>query len=110
MVNPRAENASATLYASNSSLDLTTIFYTNEAKTTLAPAGNYAIPTNYLTYYITLGNDGKMTGAPQELMQGTDVSWVEDRLKDGDNLIANTSSVGGTCSFVQALGKSVPSL
>ena len=96
LINPREENASATLYASNSSLDLTTIFYTNEAKTTLAPAGNYAIPTNYLTYYITLGNDGKMTGAPQELMQGTDVSWVEDRLKDGDNLIANTSSVGGT--------------
>jgi hypothetical protein len=96
VTNPRAENASATLYASNASLDLTTIFYTNEAKTTLAPAGNYVIPTNYLTYYITLGNDGKMTGAPQELMQGTDTSWVEDRLKDGDNLVSNQSSVGGT--------------
>jgi hypothetical protein len=90
LINPRAENASIKLYASNTSLDLNTIFYTNEAKTTLAPAGNYVIPTNYLTYYITLGNDGKMTGEPQELMHGTDLSWVEDRLKDGDNLIANT--------------------
>jgi hypothetical protein len=96
LINPRAENASIKLYGSNTYLDLNTIFYTNEAKTTLASAGNYVIPTNYLTYYITLGNDGKMTSEPQELMQGTDVSWVEDRLKDGDNLVSNTSSLGGT--------------
>lgn len=96
VTNPRVENTSVKLYASNSSFDLNTIFYTNEAKTTLAPANNYVVPTNYLTYYITIGNNGRMTVEPQELMQGTDVSWVEDRLKDGDNLVSNTLNVGGT--------------
>jgi hypothetical protein len=37
-----------------------------------------------------------MTGAAQELMQGTDTSWVDDDLKNGDGQVDNWASIGGT--------------
>lgn len=103
VTNPFTDNDSVILYGANSSLDTSNTFYTNSAKTNLAPAGNYVIPTNYKTYYVTIGSNGQMTGAPTELMQGTDESWVEDRLKDGDtNLVSNQLGVGGTSLSLDA--------
>jgi len=67
------------LYANNNLLDSTTIFYTNEAKTILASAGNYVIPTQFKSYYVTLGSDGKIVGSKTELIEaGTDTTWVDD--------------------------------
>ena len=69
------------LYANNNLLDSTTIFYTNETKTILASAGNYVVLTNYKSYYITIGANGKMTTSPQELMNaGTDITFVDDSI------------------------------
>jgi hypothetical protein len=66
------------LYANNNLLDSTTIFYTNEAKTILASAGNYVIPTQFKSYYVTLGSDGKIVGSKTELVNaGMDVSFVD---------------------------------
>jgi hypothetical protein len=66
------------LYANNNLLDSTTIFYTNEAKTILASAGNYVIPTQFKSYYVTLGNDGKIVGSKTELVNaGMDVSFAD---------------------------------
>ena len=103
LLNPLTDHSSQILYGSNGNTDLTTIFYTDEAKTILASSGNYVLVTNFKTYYITIGNDGKMTGTPTELMQGADTSWVEDRLKDGDtNLVSNQLNVGGTSLSLDA--------
>jgi hypothetical protein len=77
------------LYANNNLLDSTTIFYTNEAKTILASAGNYVIPTQFKSYYVTLGSDGKIVGSKTELVDaGMDVSFV-------DATIMNFSSDSG---------------
>jgi hypothetical protein len=66
------------LYANNNLLDSTTIFYTNEAKTILASAGNYVIPTQFKSYYVTLGSDGKIVGSKTELVNaGMDASFVD---------------------------------
>lgn len=103
VTNPLIDNDSVILYGANSSLDTSNTFYTNSAKTNLAPADNYVVATNYKTYYITIGSNGKMTGAATELMQGTDTSWVEDRLKDGDtNLVSNQLGIGGTSLALDA--------
>jgi hypothetical protein len=66
------------LYANNNLLDSTTIFYTNSAKTILASAGNYVIPTQFKSYYVTLGSDGKIVGSKTELVTtGMDVSFID---------------------------------
>ena len=68
------------LYANNNLLDSTTIFYTNSAKTILASAGNYVIPTQFKTYYVTLGSDGKIvTDSKKELTaMETGSTWEAD--------------------------------
>lgn len=77
--NPETAEDSQILYANNNLLDSTTIFYTNTAKTILASAGNYVIPTQYKTYYVTLGSDGKISGTKTELIEASaDSSWVDD--------------------------------
>jgi len=75
---PTVDVDSQILYANNNLLDSTTIFYTNEAKTILASAGNYVIPTQFKSYYVTLGSDGKIVGSKTELIEaGTDTTWVD---------------------------------
>ena len=78
---PEITQGSQVLYANNNLLDSTTIFYTNEAKTILASAGNYVIPTQFKSYYVTLGSDGKIVGSKTELILSTaDTSWVDDQI------------------------------
>lgn len=97
LINPYTDVDSEILYANNDLLNSTTIFYKNSGKTILASAGNYVVVTNFKTYYITLGSDGKIVGTKSEVMPtGSDTTWVEDRLKNGDGLISNQLSVGGT--------------
>ena len=97
LINPYTDVDSEILYANNDLLNSTTIFYKNSAKTILASAGNYVVVTNFKTYYVTLGSDGKIVGTKSEVMPtGSDITWVEDRLKNGDGLISNQLSVGGT--------------
>ena len=96
ITDPNVSNGSVPLFGNNSLLNNTTVFYTNEARTSLAPAGNYVVITNFKSYFITLGGNGMMTTTPVEIMQGTDTSWVEDRIWQGNTLVANTGSVGGT--------------
>jgi hypothetical protein len=97
VTNPREDNSSATLYADTNVLNSSNTFYSNSAKTTLASAGNYVVATNYKTYYVTLNSSGKIVGTPSVLMPaGADTSWAEDRLKDGDNLVSNNLTIGGT--------------
>jgi len=97
LTDPYTDVSSETLYANNDLLNSTTIFYKNSAKTILASAGNYVVVTNYKTYFVTLGSDGKIVGSKAEVMpSGSDTTWIEDRLKDGDGLISNQLSVGGT--------------
>lgn len=80
VTNPELDESSVILYASNGLLDSTTIFYTNQEMTTLAPAGNYVVPSpQFKSYYVTLGSDGKIVGTKQDLLLSTtDTSWVDD--------------------------------
>lgn len=79
------DNASFKLYLNNTLLDSTTIFYQNEARTILAPAGNYVLPTNYRSIYVTIGNDGKIVGTPVALSPNlNDVSWTDSKLWKGN--------------------------
>lgn len=80
ITDPRSEVDSVILYGSDNKLNTNTIFYTDAGKSLIAPAGNYVVATNYKSYYITLGNNGKMVSSPTEVMQGTDTSWVDDLL------------------------------
>jgi len=82
LINPETEQDSAILYANNNLLDNTTIFYTNPGLTTLAPSGNYVIPSpQFRSYYVTLGSDGKISGSKTELiLSGVDTSWVDDQV------------------------------
>jgi hypothetical protein len=96
VTNPLVSNGSTILYGNSNNLNTGTTFYTDKAKTILAPAGNYVVATNYKTYYVTLGSNGMMTTSPQELMQGTDTNWVDDLIKNGDANISNWISQGGT--------------
>ena len=78
------------LYANNNLLDSSTIFYTNVEKTNLAPAGNYVIPTQFKSYYVTLNGDGKIVGSKIELVEsGNDTSWA-------DGTIMNFSTDSGS--------------
>ena len=66
------------LYANNSLLDSSTIFYTNVEKTNLAPAGNYVIPTQFKSYYVTLDSFGKIVGTKTEFITtGNDSTWAD---------------------------------
>lgn len=80
VTNPELDEGSVILYANNGALDSTTIFYTNEQLTSLAPAGNYVVPSpQFKSYYVTLGSDGKIVGTKQDLLLSTtDTSWVDD--------------------------------
>lgn len=82
VTNPELDEDSVILYANNGALDSSTIFYTDEQLTTLATAGNYVIPSpQFKSYYVTLGNDGKIVGSKQNLLLSTtDVSWVDDSI------------------------------
>lgn len=83
VTNPELDESSVILYASNGLLDSTTIFYTNQEMTTLAPAGNYVVPSpQFKSYYVTLGSDGKIVGSKQNLLLSTtDASWVNDYIQ-----------------------------
>lgn len=82
VTNPELDENSVILYANNGALDSSTIFYTNQALTTLAPAGNYVVPSSqFKSYYVTLGSDGKIVGTKQTLLlSNTDTSWVDDSI------------------------------
>lgn len=96
VTDPTVDNGSIILYGNSNNLNTSTTFYSNSGKTILAPAGNYVVTTNYKSYYITLGSNGMMTGAAQELMQGTDTTWVDDQLKNGSGEVSNWGPIGGT--------------
>lgn len=96
VTDPTVDNGSIILYGNSNNLNTGTTFYSNSGKTVLAPAGNYVVTTNYKSYYITLGSNGMMTGAAQELMQGTDTTWVDDQLKNGSTEVSNWGPIGGT--------------
>jgi len=82
VTNPEVDVNSTILYATNALLDSTTVFYQDEAKTVLASAGNYVIPSpQFKSYYVTLDSAGKIVGEKQELLQSTtDISWVDDTI------------------------------
>lgn len=78
VTNPRLDNSSSILYASDNFFTLGTTFYTDVSKSILAPEGNYVIPTNYKTYYATLGSNGRFTQQPLELMTSSfDTNWTD---------------------------------
>jgi hypothetical protein len=75
------QNDSYSIYTSDNNLDLNTIFYTNSAKTTLLPQGNYVLPTNYRSLWIPIGSNGKLTTYPSYLITtDSDLSWVNDTI------------------------------
>jgi hypothetical protein len=82
VTDPAIDETSIVLYANNSLLDSTTIFYTNEQLTAVASAGNYVLPSpQFKSYYITIGSDGKIVGTKQNLLLSTtDTSWVDDSI------------------------------
>jgi hypothetical protein len=100
VTNPETDVNSTILYGNNNLFDSTTIFYTNVGLTSLAPAGNYVVVMNYLSYYVTIGSDGKMTSAPTQLMDTTtDTSWVDDDIHsrfDTNFRTNNRAGIGGT--------------
>jgi hypothetical protein len=57
ITDPNVSNGSVPLFGSNSLLNNTTIFYTNEGRTSLAPAGNYVVLSNFKSYFVTLGGN-----------------------------------------------------
>ena len=109
LMDPTQEVNSIILYANNDNLDLNTTFYTNSSKTTLASAGTYVIPTNYLSYFVELGSNGKMIGNKQVFTTASsDTNWVDDSLFNGDTKVSNTnwapdSSHGGTSMSLSGL-------
>lgn len=93
--NPRSYNSSSILYASDKLFSNTTTFYINASKSVLAPAGNYVIPTQYKSYYTTLGSNGRFATAPLELLTGSfDTNFVNDGIRNGDSYVPNTGSAG----------------
>lgn len=95
LLDPTVEHSSIVLYGDSNSLSQTTTFYTNASLTSLAPAGNYVIPMNYLSYYITIGSNGKMTSLPQPLsVESSDTSWVDDSVYQNETKVSNTNYAG----------------
>ena len=78
VTSPTLDNSSSILYASDNFFTLGTTFYTDASKSVTAPAGNYVIPTNFKTYYATIGSNGRFTQQPLELMTGSfDTNWTD---------------------------------
>lgn len=103
LMDPTKEHESVILYGSDNTLSSTTTFYTDSDKTLIAPAGNYVIPTNYKSYYLTLNSSGKIVGSPQELSSSLyDKNWVDDSIygeygtKDSNTNWFNSGERGGT--------------
>ena len=94
VTNPTTDVNSTILYGDSNILNTVTTFYTDSAKTILASAGNYVVLTNYISYYITIGGNGKMTTPAQELMNaGTDITFVDDSIMNySDNSGQQTSN------------------
>jgi hypothetical protein len=85
------------LFMSNRMFDTSTVFYTDETKTILAPAGNTVCVVNSIAHYITLDGSGMMTSPPvKTLNAGFDTNWVDDKLYKGDTKVSNQWTVGGT--------------
>ena len=85
------------LYSNNLLFNSTTIFYTNPAKTITAPAGNYVIPTNHNSIFMTLDSLGKIVGSISHTDgQSVDTTWIDDRIYSGGVLVSNQGSIGGT--------------
>lgn len=75
------DHTSTPLYLSDTNLDSNTIFYTDSAKTTTAGAGNYLIPTNNKSIYVTLDSNGKISGTPSVVeMSSNDSDWVDSQI------------------------------
>jgi len=99
LTDPTVEHNSVILYGRTTSLDTNNTFFTDKALTLLAPAGNYVIATSFKSYYVTIGNNGKLTGAAQELMPvGTDTDWVNDKIWYNTGYVVNyyNGAGGGT--------------
>lgn len=85
------------LYSNNLLFNSTTIFYTNPAKTITAPAGNYVIPTNHNSIFMTLDSLGKIVGSISHTDgQSVDTTWIDDRIYSGGVLVSNQANIGGT--------------
>lgn len=90
LTDPTQEHNSVILYGDSTNIDLNTTFFTNKTKTTLASAGNYVIATTFKSYYVSIGSNGKLTSAPQELMPtGTDADWVNDKIWYNTGYVVN---------------------
>jgi hypothetical protein len=99
LTDPTVDHNSVILYGRTTSLDTNNTFFTDKTLTSLAPAGNYVVATSFKSYYVTIGNNGKLTGAAQELMPvGTDTSWVNDKIWYNTGYVVNyyNGASGGT--------------
>lgn len=105
VTNPRLDNSSSILYASDNFFTLGTTFYTDTSKSVLAPAGNYVIPTNYKSYYVTLGSNGRFTTQPLELMTGSfDTNWTDCSGYSGSVRMDLTSSFNDGTETIPWMG------
>ena len=97
LIDSKTDQNALALYSNNTLFDSTTIFYSNSAKTILASAGNYVLPTNYNSLYFTLGSDGKIVGTIAKLDATlSDTTWIDDRIYNNGVLVSNQGSIGGT--------------
>ena len=97
LIASKQDHNALALYSNNTLFDSTTIFYSNSAKTILASAGNYVLPTNYNSLYFTLGSDGKIVGSISHTDgQSVDTTWIDDRIYSGGVLVSNQANIGGT--------------
>lgn len=93
----KQDHSCTNLYSNNLLFNSTTIFYTDSAKTITAPAGNYVIPTNHNSIFMTLDSAGKIVGSISHTDgQTLDTTWVDDRIYSGGVLVSNQGSIGGT--------------
>ena len=93
----KQDHSCTNLYSNNLLFNSTTIFYTDSAKTITAPAGNYVIPTNHNSIFMTLDSAGKIVGSISHTDgQTLDTNWVDDRIYSSGVLVSNQGSIGGT--------------
>jgi hypothetical protein len=77
----RDDNNSVSIYYSDNNHNLNTIYYVNSTKTSLLPAGNYVLPTNYRTLWLVIGSNGKLTQLAEYLFSSApDTSFVDESL------------------------------
>ncbi len=101
LIDPRNEHTSIILVGSDSNFNLDTTFYTDVAKTQIAPTGKYVIVTNYKSYWINIGSNGKMTELPTPIMNtDSDTSWVDDKLHSRNGRVNNWIGDGGGTELV----------